>query len=77
MYCLINIYLLLPANPTYNGKNNFVIPSLENLWSFVNATELSFIEIHIQRAILSCTCSEIDVELAIGKFNAGVLELAK
>jgi len=44
--------------------------SIDDLWAFVLASKLEFIEINIRKKILICQCSEADVALALRQYNA-------
>lgn len=48
-------------------------PSLDDLWSFRIEALIDYIEMDKEKCTLTCRCTQKDLELAIGKYRAGVL----
>lgn len=49
-------------------------PTFQALWNFKNAIRPSFFEMSPGKCMLSCECSEKDIELAVKTYQAKVVE---
>ena len=55
-------------------KITLLFQSHDDLWQFVKLAKPAFIQIKFNQKTLICSCNTGDVEMAIKKFNAKVIE---